>query len=272
MKPTLLALDFDGVLCDGLPEYFETSWRVYRQMWSPASPIPAPDLFTRFARLRPVIETGWEMPVLLRALLLGFPEADLLENWPILVRQITDSERMVPEELATALDQTRDQWITRDRPDWLGHHQFYPGVIAQLRSWLNRSLSLVIITTKEGRFVQELLQEQQITIPEPQIYGKELGIAKRQVLIHLLRGMAQSNGRQPQLWFVEDRLKTLFKIAAEEELSSLRLYLAEWGYTTAKDRQEAQDSKRIQLLTLADFTSDFSCWPEPRVPYEQSAI
>jgi 3-deoxy-D-manno-octulosonate 8-phosphate phosphatase KdsC-like HAD superfamily phosphatase len=27
--PQTLALDFDGVLCDGLLEYFETAWRAY---------------------------------------------------------------------------------------------------------------------------------------------------------------------------------------------------------------------------------------------------
>ncbi|MCY7286501.1 MAG: HAD family hydrolase, partial [Cyanobacteria bacterium CAN_BIN43] len=32
--PTLLALDFDGVLCNGLMEYFQTAWRVYCQIWS----------------------------------------------------------------------------------------------------------------------------------------------------------------------------------------------------------------------------------------------
>ncbi|MHC5726941.1 MAG: HAD family hydrolase, partial [Nostoc sp.] len=33
-SPTILALDFDGVICDGLIEYFEVSWRTYCQIWS----------------------------------------------------------------------------------------------------------------------------------------------------------------------------------------------------------------------------------------------
>ena len=31
--PTVLALDFDGVLCNGLSEYFQTAWRTYSQFW-----------------------------------------------------------------------------------------------------------------------------------------------------------------------------------------------------------------------------------------------
>ena len=36
MKSTLFALDFDGVLCNGLIEYFQTAWRAYCQVWSPS--------------------------------------------------------------------------------------------------------------------------------------------------------------------------------------------------------------------------------------------
>src|SRR5256885_12173165 len=35
--PTILALDFDGVLCEGRGEMFETSSRTYSHFWSPAT-------------------------------------------------------------------------------------------------------------------------------------------------------------------------------------------------------------------------------------------
>jgi len=70
----ILALDFDGVICDGLIEYFQTAWRTYCQIWKPSLPTP-PAGAASFYQLRPVIETGWEMPVLIRALVLGITEA-----------------------------------------------------------------------------------------------------------------------------------------------------------------------------------------------------
>ena len=29
----ILALDFDGVICDGMAEYWQTAWRTYTQVW-----------------------------------------------------------------------------------------------------------------------------------------------------------------------------------------------------------------------------------------------
>ena len=70
--PNILALDFDGVLCDGMREYFETTRRTYLKVW-PTDIVPGEDLFPAFRTLRPVIMTGWEMPILLRAIVHGHP-------------------------------------------------------------------------------------------------------------------------------------------------------------------------------------------------------
>ena len=68
--PDILALDFDGVCCDGMREYFETSRRTYARVW-PAEEPAAESAFAAFGALRPVILSGWEMPVLLRAIARG---------------------------------------------------------------------------------------------------------------------------------------------------------------------------------------------------------
>ena len=56
--PDILALDFDGVCCDGMREYFETSRRTHALIW-PAEPMPAAEHFDAFAAMRPVILSGW---------------------------------------------------------------------------------------------------------------------------------------------------------------------------------------------------------------------
>ena len=45
--PNILALDFDGVLCDGMREYFETSRRTYMKIW-PTDTRPAKTSSQRF--------------------------------------------------------------------------------------------------------------------------------------------------------------------------------------------------------------------------------
>jgi hypothetical protein len=79
-RPNILALDFDGVLCDGMREYFEASRRTCMKIW-PTEKVPDDDLFLAFRALRPVIMTGWEMPLLLHAIVQGRPEAVILQGW-----------------------------------------------------------------------------------------------------------------------------------------------------------------------------------------------
>ena len=76
----ILALDFDGVLCDGMREYFETSRRTYALTW-PDEPAPGEGLFPVFRTLRPVILSGWEMPLLLHAIVDRRPERTIARGW-----------------------------------------------------------------------------------------------------------------------------------------------------------------------------------------------
>ena len=57
VRPDILALDFDGVLCEGTHEYFETSRRTHARVW-PDRPGVAESVFPDFRDLRPVIETA----------------------------------------------------------------------------------------------------------------------------------------------------------------------------------------------------------------------
>jgi len=50
----ILALDFDGVICDGLIEYFKPLG-TYCQIWKPSLPTPPADLAASFYQLRPVM-------------------------------------------------------------------------------------------------------------------------------------------------------------------------------------------------------------------------
>lgn len=258
--PRVLALDFDGVLCDGLIEYFQAAWRTYCQIWSPPSNQPSDELVEHFYRLRPVIETGWEMPVLVRALVLGRSEAEILQDWPAIAQQILVDNNLQAKDLAAALDRIRDQWIATDVESWLALHRFYSGVIDRLKTLRLELLDLVIISTKEGRFIQQLLQEQGVELSKEKIFGKETQRPKHQLLRELIAAYPEDLKDTSQLWFIEDRLKTLQSVQKQADLSDVRLYLADWGYNTATDRNWAKANERIQLLSLDQFSQDFLSW------------
>lgn len=259
IAPSILALDFDGVLCDGLIEYFQTAWRTYCQIWSPSSLTPPDDMAPIFYRLRPVIEVGWEMPVLIRALVLAIPEEKILHDWPSVAQQILLEGNLSAGDIGVKLDSLRDEWIETDLETWLGLHRFYPSVVEKMRSLLaDSSVQPIIVTTKEGRFVRQLLQQQQIEMRDEWIIGKECKRPKHQILRELIEA---SNKDAVSLWFIEDRLKTLQSVQQQPDLNQVRLYLADWGYNTAIARESVRNDERIKLLSLSQFAQDFDNWP-----------
>jgi phosphoglycolate phosphatase-like HAD superfamily hydrolase len=256
-SPTILALDFDGVICDGLIEYFEVAWRTYCEIWSPANDTPADDLALRFYRLRPVIETGWEMPVLIKALVDGIPDDKILHEWLSIAPKLLLNDKLQAREIAAKLDNQRDEWITTDLDGWLSLHRFYPGVIEKIKLTLDSGVKLYIVTTKEGRFVQQLLQQEGVNLPTSSIYGKEVKRPKYEIL----RELKQQAENQPlSLWFVEDRLKTLQLVQQQTDLEDVKLFLADWGYNTQAEREAAQNDAGIRLLSLSHFAKDFFGW------------
>lgn len=262
--PTILALDFDGVICDGLKEYFQAAWLAYCQIWRSSDPTPPQDLAAQFYRLRPVVETGWEMPVLIRALMMGAQEAEILQNWAAIsaatiedsAARSTNEEKLNALQVSGIVDGIRDQWIASDLTGWLAEHRFYPGVIERLRVLLASPTRCFIISTKEGRFIQQLLQQQGIQLSDRQVYGKEAKRPKSQILTELKTEFGDSS----LIWFVEDRLKTLQAVAKQPGLEQVTLFLADWGYNTERDRQWVQESDNVHLLSLAQFSQDFSAW------------
>ncbi|HEY9616718.1 MAG TPA: HAD family hydrolase [Microcoleaceae cyanobacterium] len=255
--PTVLALDFDGVLLNGLKEYFQTAWRAYCRIWKPEDCQPPAGLAETFYRLRPVVETGWEMPLVLRAILQGKLEMDLLHHWATIVPELLISETLDAQRLQFEVDDVRDQWIATDFQGWLSEQGFYPGTIAALKRILaTDQTQLAIISTKEGRFIRQLLQQQGIDDTELQVYGKEVKRPKAETLRELLPVF----GQDATIWFIEDRLQTLQKIQQQPDLQAIQLFLANWGYNTLHEREIAQSDPGIQLLSLEQFSQTPSRW------------
>ncbi len=263
--PDILALDFDGVLCDGMREYFETSRRTYARVW-PREPAPADDSLAAFRRLRPVILSGWEMPLLLRAIARGVPETDVLQGWEK-VRDELARETGRPDRdglihlLGTTLDQVRREWIAADRAGWVAFNEPY-GPLDDVRRLIAEPPQALVVTTKEGEFTRVILDTWNVKMADVQ--GKEAGIHKCENLRALIHAHESAKGSHPRIWFVEDRLETLEHVTTHEDLSDVGLYLATWGYNTEETRARAQGNPRIHLLKLEEFKNGLQHWPQDR--------
>src|SRR6266704_3232276 len=99
--PAILALDFDGVLCDGMREYFEASRRTCLRVW-PDEAAPDEERFSSF-----------------RALVRGWSESAILRNWEGVRDEVVGSGRLRGEELVgvlkRTLDDVRREWIAAAR-------------------------------------------------------------------------------------------------------------------------------------------------------------
>ena len=252
--PNALAFDFDGILCNGLKEYFQTAWRVYRQTWPETPPNPPEAIAEAFYRLRPVVEVGWEMPMVIRAVMKGIPETEVVQRWSTLKHELVQADGVSVEAIGQGVDTVRDRWIESDLDGWLGLHEFYPGVLARLKTLVDQDFPFVIITTKESRFVRQLLRQAGIELQPDQLFGKDC----KQPKFATLRSLKQT--LPTPIWFIEDRIATLRRVEAEADLTDIGLFLGDWGYNLPSERTEAHQDSRLQLLSLAQFTQDCSEW------------
>lgn len=258
--PDILALDFDGVLCDGLLEYFQTAWKAYCQLFQISSEQPPVGLDQDFYALRPVVETGWEMPVLIHAVQSGYSREAIFQDWPPLAQQLLAEAHLDRQAAAAAIDGMRDRWIKADLEGWLGLHRFYPGVIERVKSAIAEGVYPIIVSTKEGRFIKQLLDQQGVTLNSEQILGKEIKQPKYITLRQLQSEPPAGTAAAPSIWFVEDRLKALDLTAEQSDLVGVTLFLADWGYNTAAEKSRAEQSERIHRLALSQFTAPFTAW------------
>ncbi len=247
MQP-LLVLDFDGVICDSAPENAATAWRVCQFLWPqrfPAGPVPA-DAIPRFCAVRPYMETGYQAILMTRLMQEGAPAEQYttqLASWqPRLLARLG----LTKPELQQLFGAERDHWINTDLDGWLSYNRYYPGAADALNR-LRHNARVVILTTKERRFVQQLMRREGIDFATEDIYGLHEIVNKETTLANFV-----ADGEYSQVTFVEDRLATLQRMLPVIALNDIQLAYAPWGYTTPEQRKEAAREPRITVLKSLD--------------------
>lgn len=263
--PRLLVLDFDGVVCDGMAEFVETSWRTLAELGGLAPPeARRVELTTRFAALRPIVESGWEMAVLL-GLLAERPaseDANLQESAGFNAARdaYVRTHGLEPRRIVALFDDVRVRWIAADESSWLRKHRFYPGVAQWLRRQHADGRLVYVLSTKGKPFLDALMASQGVELPSERVIGKaEPRRDKWDVLMELgkLHGV-EGDG----LWFVEDRLPTLLELRHHAAgLAEARLYLADWGFIFPDRDPAAARAVGIPVLGLTQMTGPFEGWP-----------
>lgn len=249
---TIYALDFDGVICDSAIETAMTGWKVAQSIWDDmAEQSITPVLIEQFRDVRPVLETGYEAVLIMRLLQLGHTAANVCENYDSLVAATIASAKINTKQLKEWFGETRDHWISNDEADWLHNNPLFTGIAEKLATLTGQDW--YIITTKQERFVQKILQGSDIELAPEAIFGMDRQLSKQQVLQNLLA----KHPDQPII-FIEDRLPTLLGIQANSALQAIQLQLVDWGYNTKEDRSKAQQ-KNLEIIAFEQFLQTDRC-------------
>ena len=140
----------------------------------------------------------------------------------------------------------RDAWIQSDLDSWLAPQNPYPNTIESLKSALQKH-RVLILTTKQERFVKAWLGHFNVDFPQEDIIGLDRKTPKEETLAELVKA------NKKNIHFVEDRLKTLQRVAAIPSLKRVNLHYADWGYGTPAELHEVKSLPRIDTITLSDF-------------------
>jgi len=248
MKQSIIyALDFDGVICDSALETGISAWKAASQIWDDFTPLPTDEQSVQFRQIRPVMGTGYEAVLIVRLLNNGDSVDDIMVDYHAKTQKVMDDSDLSIDYLKSIFGETRDQWIKSDLDSWVEKNPLFPRIKEKLQA-LSELGVWYIVTTKQERFVKQILKANQIELAEERIFGLDRKMTKEEVLIALL-----AKHSEQQIYFVEDMLPTLVKVKNNSQLQLVKLFLALWGFNTAQDKV---DAKKL-LIEVIDAPSNW---------------
>lgn len=260
---TVLALDFDGVVCDSEPESSISGWKHGEQLWPDVFGAPSVDdavktrVLSELKAVRPVVETGFENTLLARALLEQLPGHsvdDIVAGWGGLMPGLMARWELDRGEMVSGYGTIRDDWMAADLEGWLAPNLIFPGVAeACIAAEESDACDVFIVTTKQARFASAIMRQKgNLHIPPERVFSQTVSGLPKTVVLADLAATSTPSARKV---FVEDKLSTLEKVCATDGLEAWELFLVDWGYNTQAERERAAANPRITLLSIDEFVT-----------------
>jgi phosphoglycolate phosphatase-like HAD superfamily hydrolase len=254
----VLALDFDGVICDSLREVFATALATYESM-EPESPV--------LKRIRSRNGTGrWhEVDLMDDPVMVSFesmmPLGNRAEDFGVSLKavdsylELTDQRAYdtfygtIGADWLEAFHRTfydeRDKARAFDTHGWLELHASYPPFLEILRR-RSRDARIALATAKDRRSAVMLLDHLGIgDLFSPElVLDKEIGVSKT---AHLTALRDRLDVSFEDITFVDDKLNHLETVAP----LGVRPVLAGWGFNTPREHDLAAE-KDISVANIGD--------------------
>ncbi len=254
-KKPLLIFDFDGVIINGMNEYWTSSRQACINILGQKINKNLPQQLPKaFKYLRPWVQYGWEMVLIAAELtrsdgyLISEGFKKFSENYYQQCIEALDTWNWEPSKLQEELDNVRREHINNDLKNWLNSHKPFPGIPHRINQLHKQGNDIAVLTTKGAEFTHKLLTSFNINFDL--LYGHESG-SKIDVLIQLSENRTIKG-------FVEDRRVTLEKVKNTSKLISTPCFLASWGYLKPNDSQNLPLG--ISLLEPKTFARPLANW------------
>lgn len=215
--PTLLVLDFDGVICDSVEECFASSWEAWFRQRGGEGPAPAPPAgaLAAFARLRPFVRNGEDFLVILEAAERGLAvdgqaafDALAAEIGPHVLRGFT-----------ARFYEARERLLVEERERWLRMNRLYPHARDALAVAVRAGVPLAILSTKRSPYILAILAANGVEIPPGSVHhttGPKVPV---------VRELLAAAGAERAV-FVDDQIDYLLGL----DDPRIEGRLATWGY------------------------------------------
>lgn len=221
----ILALDFDGVVWDSVGECYHMARRAVRSLWGE----DPPECERAFRSGRWLVRCGGDFLTLLD-LAATDPAGDLTGfSKTEFVRRYSSDPRT--DAFEKEFYRQRQQAREHEPQAWMAMQSAYPEFLSEISGLQAAFQELVVCTTKDEASARLLLET--VGLRNLSIWGKEHGLDKGEQMRDLLhqRGLEAS-----QVCFLDDLLDNLEQV----QPTGARLFLADWGYNTPAEQEEAR--------------------------------
>ena len=244
----LFLFDFDGVIVDGMNEYWHSSLLTCEKFLNSSDIKIEKALYKKvsktFKELRPWVKYGWEMVLLVHEIIKkdnpldNVNKIDFVSKYNENCQKILQDNCWLAEDLQRFLDKARQYQIDKNFENWVNLHTPFYEVLDFIERTKQKQIKTGIITTKGKEFAKKILEKLNI-FPEF-IFGYESGTK-----IEIASALST---KFEILGFLEDRRTTLLDISQHPNTKNIPCLLADWGYL--KDTDRINLPKGIRLLKL----------------------
>ena len=243
MNP-LIALDFDGVICDSVDECLITAHNAYHQIqgrpqWIDSLAALDPGLIDRFRKLRHMAANAADF-----WLVYDLAAATGNAVAPTSFKALRKEHRVRMNSFEPLFFQARLKLRSAGLTEWLALHRPYPEF---QEGWdqLRAHFPVYLVTTKDRASIDQFNRHWQLGFGEQHLWTKERGLNKA----HAVAAIAQQTGRKPEdILFVDDHPEHLAAVST----TGARCYWAAWGYLGVYGPAPAEDSPFTPIAKLSD--------------------